>query len=407
MVMSLAALPESRVARPDRQEKSGEEANSLPAGWRYAYVEEIAQVTTGSRNTQDRLDDGAFPFFVRSQSVERISSYSFDTEAVLTAGDGVGTGKVFHHISGKFDAHQRVYVVKDFSACVRGYYFYLAFKSGFYNRIIQMTAKSSVDSVRREMITRMPIALPPIDEQDRIVQALKDADSYVQGLEKLLAKKRQVKQGVMQELLSGDRRLQGFTAPWEVAPISSIADIDPENLTSNTPANFSFNYVSLEDVDVGKLVGYSERVFEASPSRARRILRDNDVMFGTVRPNLQSHLLFKVPNNLPWVCSTGFCVIRAKEKIASPEFLFQILFSASVSKQIDALLAGSNYPSISNRDVGSLSIPVPSLDEQMAIGGVLADMDHELNVLEGMLAKAYQIKEGTMHDLLSGRIRLV
>jgi type I restriction enzyme S subunit len=72
------------------------EVGVIPEDWYPDYIENFAVITTGSKNTQDRVEDGQYPFFVRSQTVERINSYSFDGEAVLTAGDGVGTGKVFH-----------------------------------------------------------------------------------------------------------------------------------------------------------------------------------------------------------------------------------------------------------------------------------------------------------------------
>src|SRR5213596_2856254 len=91
------------------------ELGLLPKEWGLERVREVASITTGKRNTQDRVEDGAFPFFVRSQTVESINSYSFDGEAVLTAGDGVGTGKVFHYIHGKFDFHQRVYRISNFT----------------------------------------------------------------------------------------------------------------------------------------------------------------------------------------------------------------------------------------------------------------------------------------------------
>ena len=168
----------------------------------------IAHITTGSRNTQDRIDDGQYPFFVRSQTIERINSYSFDGEAVLTAGDGVGTGKVFHYINGKFDAHQRVYLISDFGERIVGYFFYLYFSSHFYARIMQMTAKSSVDSVRREMIARMLIPLPPTTaEQEAIARILSDMDAEITALEAQVGKAHELKQGMMQELLTGRIRL--------------------------------------------------------------------------------------------------------------------------------------------------------------------------------------------------------
>jgi type I restriction enzyme S subunit len=188
----------------------------IPADWSVTVIGEIAEVTTGSKNTQDKVPDGEFPFFVRSQTVERINSYSFDGEAVLTAGDGVGTGKVFHYINGKFDLHQRVYRISNFQAAIDGYFFYLYFSSHFYDRIMSMTAKSSVDSVRMEMITKMAIPLPPsITEQRAIATALSDVDALIAGLERLIAKKRDIKQAAMQQLLTGQTRLPGFSGEWE------------------------------------------------------------------------------------------------------------------------------------------------------------------------------------------------
>ena len=120
----------------------------------------------------------------------------------------MGTGKVFHYVNGKFDAHQRVYRIYDFIEGLSGYFFYLYFSRHFYARIMQMTAKSSVDSVRRDMIARMPIPLPPTRaEQEAIVTVLRDSESGVHALKSKLTKARAIKQGMMQELLTGRIRL--------------------------------------------------------------------------------------------------------------------------------------------------------------------------------------------------------
>ena len=176
-------------------------------GWGEDKIKSLATITTGAKNTQDRIEDGQFPFFVRSQTVEKINSYSFDGEAVLTAGDGVGTGKIYHYINGKFNFHQRVYKISEFANKLNGYYFYLYFSNNFFNRIMQMTAKSSVDSVRLEMIADMLIPLPSITEQTRIAAILSDMDAEIAALETKLAKYKQIKEGMMQELLTGRIRL--------------------------------------------------------------------------------------------------------------------------------------------------------------------------------------------------------
>ena len=175
--------------------------------WKVEKIKNISSITTGARNTQDKIDDAEYPFFVRSSIVERINSYSFDGEAVLTAGDGVGTGKVFHYINGKFDFHQRVYKISDFSEKIDGYFFYLFFSNYFLKRIMAMTAKSSVDSVRMEMIAEMPIPLPLLPEQQAIAQILSDMDTEIESLEQKRNKYKAIKQGMMQELLTGKTRL--------------------------------------------------------------------------------------------------------------------------------------------------------------------------------------------------------
>lgn len=175
--------------------------------WKKEKIENISSIQTGNKNTEDKIEGGKYPFYVRSSIVERIDSYTYDEEAVLTAGDGVGTGKVFHYVNGKFDLHQRVYKISDFDSSVEAYYFYLYFSNNFLKRIKAMSAKSSVDSVRREMISEMDIKLPSIEEQKAISQVLLNMDAEIESLEKKLEKYKKLKEGMMQELLTGRIRL--------------------------------------------------------------------------------------------------------------------------------------------------------------------------------------------------------
>ncbi|MDG5854391.1 restriction endonuclease subunit S [Clostridium beijerinckii] len=175
--------------------------------WKQKTIAEVADISTGNRNTQDMVSDGVYPFFVRSQHIEHINSYSFDGEAILTAGDGVGVGKVFHYINGKFDFHQRVYKISNFKG-INGRFFYEYFKNNFLLEVMKYTAKSSVDSVRMEMIAGMLIPVPPtLEEQTAIAQILSDMDTEIEKLNIKLNKYKDIKQGMMQELLTGKRRL--------------------------------------------------------------------------------------------------------------------------------------------------------------------------------------------------------
>lgn len=188
-------LQEKRTALISRAVTKGLDANApikesgvewlgeIPAHWEVQRLRYLASIKTGDRDTVDRQDDGKYPFFVRSQTVERIDSWSFDGEAVLTAGDGVGVGKVFHYVNGKFDYHQRVYRFSDFRS-VTGKYFFRYFKAMLRFEVLQGTAKSTVDSLRLPMLKDFPVLVPPLAEQGAVTAFL---DRETAKLESLIA----------------------------------------------------------------------------------------------------------------------------------------------------------------------------------------------------------------------------
>ena len=191
---------------------------------------------------------------------------------------------------------------------------------------------------------------------------------------------------------------------WEIKKIGEISNIDPESLCANTNPNYALKYISLEDVDSGKLLNISELIFKNAPSRARRIINKQDILISTVRPNLKSHLLIKHEVK-GWICSTGFSVIRCKELI-NPYFIFYHLFFSTINIQINNLISGSNYPAISKKDIELLKIPLPPLHEQTAIANALSDIDALIESIEKLITKRRNIKLGTMQQLLTGKKRL-
>jgi type I restriction enzyme S subunit len=248
--------------------------------------------------------------------------------------------------------------------------------------------------------------VPRISEQRVIAAALSDVDSLLAALDALIAKKRLIKQGAMQELLTEKKRLPGFSGEWEVKKLGEIGEIDSENLASKTDPDYSFKYISLEDVESGTLKGYTELTFRFAPSRARRKIRKNDILIATVRPNLQSHLLIRKDVS-DMICSTGFSVLRCNPNLAISTYVYFHLFAHHVGQQIESLLTGSNYPAINSNDVRELLIPLPSLAEQTAIAEILSDMDAEIAALEARREKTRLLKQGMMQELLTGKTRLL
>ena len=371
------------------------EVGVIPEDWDIDYIEDVALVATGSKNTQDRIEDGQYPFFVRSQTVERINSYSFDGEAVLTAGDGVGTGKVVHYVNGRFDVHQRVYRISNFSERVDGYFFYLYFSTHFYNRIMQMTAKSSVDSIRRDMITRMLVPIPPTDaEQRAIATALSDVDALLDGLERLIAKKRDLKQAAMQQLLTGQTRLPGFHGEWEVKRLGDVAEIvmgqSPSSAYYNTRGNGLPLIQGNTDISNRKTV---PRVFTTEVTKRARA---GDILMSVRAPVGEvSHVTFDA------CLGRGVCAIRFPNNFLYHYLVFLEPTWAKHSK-------GSTFDSVNSNDVKAVEIEFPmDVDEQAVIASVLSDMDAELAALEARRDKTRDLKQAMMQELLTGKTRLV
>ncbi|MFC7463893.1 restriction endonuclease subunit S [Brachybacterium sp. GCM10030252] len=142
----------------------------------------LADVNTGSGDTQDATFGGDYPFYVRSDLVQRSDRFCFEGAAVLTSGDGAGVGKVFHLVQGgQFNAHQRVYVMNNFRNVIPSYFFY-AFSAYFGYVALDGSAKSTVDSVRRHMITNMPIVVPSLDSQRTVAAYLDEQTSRIDAL---------------------------------------------------------------------------------------------------------------------------------------------------------------------------------------------------------------------------------
>lgn len=377
------------------------EVGTIPDDWDVARIADVASITTGSRNTQDRIDTGIYPFFVRSQTVERINSYSFDGEAVLTAGDGVGTGKIFHYVDGKFDLHQRVYQISNFSPQLNGFFFYLYFASKFFDRIMSMTAKSSVDSVRREMIADMLTPMPPPAEQRAIAAALADADGLIAALEGMIAKKRDLKQAAMQHLLTGKTRLPGFSGEWELKRLGEVAAI--RNHKINTlGADAAAFCVELEQVgqNTGQIDGHSD-------ARSRRsvkyLFQKGDVLFGRLRPYLRKFWWA----NRDGVCSTEIWpLIPIGGRLVSG-FLFQTIQTDAFIEAANSSY-GTHMPRSDWKALTKFEFNLPTdPNEQTAIAEVLSDMDADLAALDAQVAKARAVKQGMMQELLTGKVRLV
>lgn len=157
--------------------------DKMPADWNIRRLRYLCKIKTGDKDTIMREDEGKYPFFVRSPKVERINSYTFDTEAILMSGDGAGAGRIFHYYKGKFGCHQRVYCFHNFSKDIYPQFLYYQLSEKFKEVFLGQTAKSTVDSVRLLMLKDFQIIFPTLAEQRNIVEHIKKT---IKPIEKLI-----------------------------------------------------------------------------------------------------------------------------------------------------------------------------------------------------------------------------
>jgi len=181
--------------------------SGFEGNWKSKLLGDMADIKTGKKNNDDKIEHGIYPFFVRSQTVERINSYSFDGEAILIPGEG-NIGSIYHYINGKFDYHQRVYKISNFdkNICVKYVYYFML--QNFNAHAMKNTVKATVDSLRLPNFQRFEVYLPPhLEEQKAIARILTDFETEIEILQEKLLKYRMTKHAMMQTLLTGKIRL--------------------------------------------------------------------------------------------------------------------------------------------------------------------------------------------------------
>jgi type I restriction enzyme S subunit len=265
----------------------------------------------------------------------------------------------------------------------------------------EFSGKTGVPGVNRNELHGIKVSLPQEKgEQEVIAEALSDADALIESLEQLVAKKRHLKQGAMQELLTGKKRLPGFSKKWEPRTFGEIAQPRKQRVDPRRSGLHEF-CIELEHIEQGTgcLTGYTASGEESS---LKSVFQTNDVLFGKLRAYLRKFWLA----DREGVCSTEIWVLTADSALLIPSFLFQIV---RMDRFIDVASTayGTHMPRSDWNVVKNYEVQLPPLEEQRSITAVLSDMDTAIATLETKLTKARQLKTGMMQELLTGRIRLV
>ena len=266
-----------------------------------------------------------------------------------------------------------------------------------------ISVRSGQPGINGEEYSTYLLPLPPRPEQAAIAGALSDVDNLISSLQKLIAKKKAIKQGTMQELLTGKKRLPGFSGEWSYKPLGILGDLSREVINPQSFSETFFYEYSMPAYDNGR---HPEKALGGSMHSSRLKIYGEVILFNKL--NVRQRRVWYVEECLEnAVCSSEFLPYHPIKIL--PEFLYQVLLCDKTTVDFENMSTGTSNSQkrITPSDFLDYKIFLPEKDEQQAIAQVLSDMDSEIEHLEKKLAKYQQIKRGMMQELLTGRIRLV
>lgn len=279
------------------------------------------------------------------------------------------------------------------------------------------SGKSGVPGVNRNDLHEIVVSLPSTKaEQEAIAAALLHADALIESLEQLLVKKRRLKQGAMQELLTGKKRLPGFRGEWQEQALFDLAGgrkelfddgdwIELEHITDQ-----GIRLVQTGNIGVGSFIERDEKkyIFEKSfiSLRCKEIWQGDLLICRLADPAGRSCILPNI-GEAKIITSVDVTIFRPPAAVTNRVFLANMFSTDKWFRAVGDRSGGTTHKRISRGALGRLRIKVPLVEEQAAIAAVLSDMDTEIGALEAKLAKARNLKRGMMQELLTGRSRLI
>lgn len=391
------------------------EVGVIPEDWEDKKLGEIGRVCMCKRIFADQTSDtGEIPFFKigtfgksadayisRSlyEDFRRRFSYPKKGDVLISAAGTLGRSVVFDGKDAYFQDSNIVWLDVDKEKLCNAYL-------NHYYKVIQWASSegSTIARLYNGIICNTHIALPDIEEQEKIADVLSEMDELMSLTEKQLEKKKAIKQGAMQELLTGKKRLPGFSEEWEAVVLGDASSFYNGGTPSKNRVdwwNGNIPWISSSDLRDGSITAVNINRFithdavEHSPTR--------------ICPKKAVLVVTRVGVGKVAVAPCELCTSQDFTTIVSnrhnPYFLAYML--VPILKELAAQAQGTSIKGVTVEEIQKIRIPTPTMEEQNQIVNILADIDSEIEALQQKLEKYRQLKQGMMQQLLTGKIRLL
>ena len=384
----------------------------------------LCEIFTGNQDTQDNVSDGIYPFYVRSPIVEKSNKYTFEGPAILMAGDGVGAGKIFHYVDGKYGCHQRVYSLQHIHNVNRRYlYYYL--QNLFYISIETANTKSTVDSVRLSMLQDFPIAMPTFEQQqiaDFLDEKVSQIDSTISKTRESIEEYKKLKQSIITEVVTGNVKIEngkvcGKYDTYKDSGIEWIGEIPSEwdcfylsqIFSPVKNKNIGMQETNLLSLSYGKIIRKNiETTFGLLPENFEGyniIERDNIVLRLTDLQNDHKSLRVGLVTE-KGIITSAYLTLKNKTNMSS-NYFYYLLHSFDIAKGFYGMGAGVRQ-GLNWNEIRSLRIisPKESFDQQQIsdfLDKKCSEIDKLITKKEQLVVELESYKKSLIYEVVTGK----
>ena len=373
-----------------------------PDGIRYFPLSELADISTGKHNTKEQLVDGKYPFFVRSQEVRSLNTYDYDETAIITSGDGVGVGKIFHFVNGKYALHQRAYRIHVTNNNLIPKFLFYYMKATFLEYILKNAVNSSVTSIRRPMINKYPVPVPPMEVQQEIIYLLENlsslTDELINKLEKEILERKKQYEYYRDNLLKPNDTIPMVTLKEISTAIYRGTGIKRDQVTEKGVPCVRYGEIyTTYNTWFDECVSHTKEEYVSSP----KYFEHGDILFAITGESVED-----IAKSIAYIghdkCLAGGDIVVMKHE-QNPRYLAHVLNTSMAREQkskgkVKSKVVHSNVSSIEQ-----IKIPLPSLEVQKRYADVLDNFEqifNDLNIALPAEIEARQKQYEYYRDLL-------
>ena len=377
------------------------EVGVIPDDWDAVNLQTVCSMKSGESITSANIDGfSKYPCFGGNGLRGYTKRFTHDGAFALIGRQGALCGNVVR-AQGRFFASEHAVVVTAQPGTDVAFLTYVLGRM----RLNRFSESSAQPGLSVSKVLKLALAVPPNEaEQRSIATALTDVDDLLTSLDRLIAKKRAIKQGVMHDLLTGRKRLPGFSGEWPLKPLGELAELHRTTTLPATRPETLFTHFSLPAYDAGIPLPVESGHAIGS---AKFMVPQDAILVSKLNPRIpRTWKPLSIPPHS--VASTEWLVLTPRTEITR-DFLFVACQSPAFTAALQNAITGTtgSHQRVNPSTALTLLIALPPLPEQATIAAVLADLDDEIDALQARRDKTHAIKQAMMHELLTGRTRLV